>query len=908
MGFSTPKDHIGLQRTEGESLRDQPEERRADKVNVLAAVRHSGLELEFASGELCSDGEVALAALQQNGDAYRFVDQALTLDRDFVLCAAAFHGAAIQHFHDDPEIVLRAVTQNGNALKYASGNLQADKTTVLAAVKSAKHVLRYASSSMRDDKEVVLEAVAMNGLQLESSSDRLKNDLDVVLVAVEQDCRSHEFVSGELAIEIWPIHPPPCLQDSPVAPRLEHVINDDPTPPLPTPLYCELPASSQVGTPKTLSFIGDPDNAPTILGAACEKEELTPATTSETLEVIMVDVAVAHILLATLSREVDDNSDVLRKPELIRARKGDYGLFERIDTEGTGVITADMWAVYFRTTHREIATKTTEVEADEWLQTLTTKLKENAESYVAAELSEREREIEQLMHAAESLHHRIALINREEFDREDIVREGELKSIQSELQLLVDIPTDAGFVTHPMWVDYFQAHQREKTEAVGATEADAWFKATLDALEGHVAKRQKDQHQDRFHAALSTAQATETSKDSETSVPEAEENVALDATQLLDDTFNIEEPPTQTKSAATQAPQDDLEADPVPWYRRQAPRADSDSQADDTTIPWHKKKHLPAAKLATEDTLWGLQHAVVEGLGLEVLPEKHAKFSWGQLKSQLSPKAAGASVHDTGGYKALDPLQIEQMLSAEFEKRDKQTKKDEETMSWKRFKGEKMMRSKSPKNMSDNETGPEAVVPWFQHHGYPESSVSSVTARGMKGKVHAAAEHPQYSTSQAKTRNEAVDAAAAPMMPTGESKVAVVPWYKKPPGSSPQSQHTARIKLRMAAKIAGRMAVAAQKQMSTAEEITDEPDWDNFQPDQSAGPTEQNAELSQKLKQQEEEHADVTAKLKVEFEAEKQAMEAKYKSEMKAKMVKEHAMAKAAARKHLHGPQNKRRP
>ena len=58
------------------------------------------------------------------------------------------------HYWDDKEVVLKAVTQNGMSLVYASDDLQ-------------------------NDKEVVLQAVAQNGKSLQFASEELQKSLNV---------------------------------------------------------------------------------------------------------------------------------------------------------------------------------------------------------------------------------------------------------------------------------------------------------------------------------------------------------------------------------------------------------------------------------------------------------------------------------------------------------------------------------------------------------------------------------------------------------------------------------------------------------------------------------------------------------------------------------------------------------
>ena len=61
-------------------------------------------------------------------------------------------------FQGDKEIVLAAVAQNAQALRYASLELQADKEVVLAAVTQCGWALGYASKTLQADQEVVVAA------------------------------------------------------------------------------------------------------------------------------------------------------------------------------------------------------------------------------------------------------------------------------------------------------------------------------------------------------------------------------------------------------------------------------------------------------------------------------------------------------------------------------------------------------------------------------------------------------------------------------------------------------------------------------------------------------------------------------------------------------------------------------
>jgi hypothetical protein len=54
----------------------------------------------------------------------------------------------------DYDVVLAAVNNNGNALKYAGGNLNNDKKVVVAAVTQKSRALQYASKELLADPDV----------------------------------------------------------------------------------------------------------------------------------------------------------------------------------------------------------------------------------------------------------------------------------------------------------------------------------------------------------------------------------------------------------------------------------------------------------------------------------------------------------------------------------------------------------------------------------------------------------------------------------------------------------------------------------------------------------------------------------------------------------------------------------
>merc|ERR1712012_1188973 len=85
---------------------------------------------------------------------------------------------------NDRDAVLAAVTQDGDALRFASEDLKNDREVVLAAATSRGRALELASEDLKNDRDVVLAAVSQLGDALLYASEDLKNDRDFVLAAI----------------------------------------------------------------------------------------------------------------------------------------------------------------------------------------------------------------------------------------------------------------------------------------------------------------------------------------------------------------------------------------------------------------------------------------------------------------------------------------------------------------------------------------------------------------------------------------------------------------------------------------------------------------------------------------------------------------------------------------------------
>lgn len=96
--------------------------------HVLAAVKHNGWALRWATESQRADAEIVLEAVKTAGSSLELAAPSLRADRNIVLTAVCQDGRALQYaaqtFRSDEEVVRVAVEQCGQALQYASDELR----------------------------------------------------------------------------------------------------------------------------------------------------------------------------------------------------------------------------------------------------------------------------------------------------------------------------------------------------------------------------------------------------------------------------------------------------------------------------------------------------------------------------------------------------------------------------------------------------------------------------------------------------------------------------------------------------------------------------------------------------------------------------------------------------------------
>jgi hypothetical protein len=149
---------------------------------------------------LLNNPRVALALAYQG--LFRCIDERLKTDKRFVLKAASVNSSILseveEKFKNDYDVVLAAVTRNGDSIWLASAEMRRNKTIVLAAIGTCNTVPDKTMPEMCNNKEVMLAAVKKNGLNLGVVSPALQTDVELVVAAVRQNIDAMMHVHPDL--------------------------------------------------------------------------------------------------------------------------------------------------------------------------------------------------------------------------------------------------------------------------------------------------------------------------------------------------------------------------------------------------------------------------------------------------------------------------------------------------------------------------------------------------------------------------------------------------------------------------------------------------------------------------------------------------------------------------------------
>jgi hypothetical protein len=176
-----------------------PDEYLLDRDFVLKALELSNTLVDRLSEELLNDSEIAAIVSDLTCDTYDdeddYKDKEDNNDTpvDPVVLAirkSGMHKDEFRNFIDNRGIVLQAVTNKGQELKFVSKQLRDDREIVEAAVRNDGSVLLHASRRLRSELEIVSLAVKQNPDCIEYiSKEVLLNNRQVIIEVLKRQRR-----------------------------------------------------------------------------------------------------------------------------------------------------------------------------------------------------------------------------------------------------------------------------------------------------------------------------------------------------------------------------------------------------------------------------------------------------------------------------------------------------------------------------------------------------------------------------------------------------------------------------------------------------------------------------------------------------------------------------------------------
>ena len=156
----------------------------------LDAVRSNGLRLRHLSKEDRSDKAVVFAACSNNGQAIQFASSELQLDSD-VVRAALKHGLTLRDLtksqRNCKDEIFVAIEFDWRALACASDRLRGDRDVIFEACKKDWRAYELASSRTKRDPDFALAICIEHGAALQHASEEIRSNKEIVMAI----CRKH---------------------------------------------------------------------------------------------------------------------------------------------------------------------------------------------------------------------------------------------------------------------------------------------------------------------------------------------------------------------------------------------------------------------------------------------------------------------------------------------------------------------------------------------------------------------------------------------------------------------------------------------------------------------------------------------------------------------------------------------
>lgn len=181
----------------------------SDKENLIAIIKKNPMMLQEAPDELKQDVEVIEEAVQRNPESIQFMDIKLRNDSDFftTLFLKHPHYKILDYIGDDLKCdadFFLSILREGylNAIEYASQELLLQKSFVLQCHEINPILLKNVPDKFFYEYDNVKELVQKDGLCLRYASHELQGDKTIVNLAVNQNVAAFQYASEDLRKEV----------------------------------------------------------------------------------------------------------------------------------------------------------------------------------------------------------------------------------------------------------------------------------------------------------------------------------------------------------------------------------------------------------------------------------------------------------------------------------------------------------------------------------------------------------------------------------------------------------------------------------------------------------------------------------------------------------------------------------
>jgi hypothetical protein len=155
---------------------------------IFEIIKNGKNGIRYAHEDLRRDVDLVLMSIENDINAFVLADPMLKKDRDFLLKALKLKGMLLVDCKKlmtiDEEMMLIAIQNDGNAMLYTSKSFQANEAMALLASKTAWTFLK--NSPFRNHREIVLNAVKNSWEALRFASSEIEADEEIYQIAKKQ--------------------------------------------------------------------------------------------------------------------------------------------------------------------------------------------------------------------------------------------------------------------------------------------------------------------------------------------------------------------------------------------------------------------------------------------------------------------------------------------------------------------------------------------------------------------------------------------------------------------------------------------------------------------------------------------------------------------------------------------------